>query len=204
MFILRSFYLVISLTVRPVAQRSRIFTIGHSIHPIGEFVDLLQAHGVQQLIDVRTIPKSRRNPQFNGQELAKSVEREHIVYRHLPSLGGLRHARKDSINTGWKNASFRGYADYMQSAPFEEGLSTLMEAAQSKTTVIMCAEALPWQCHRSLIADALLARGVQVEHIMSLPTASKSGRKLHEFTPFAKVEGSRVTYPALPLISADE
>lgn len=181
-----------------------ILTIGHSIHPIGDFVHLLHAHGVEQLIDVRTIPKSRRNPQFNREELAKSLEREHIAYHHFPDLGGLRHARKDSLNTGWKNASFRGYADYMQSAPFEEGLSGLIDAAKAKPTVIMCAEALPWQCHRSLIADALLARGVEVEHIMGLPAASKSGRKPHEFTPFAKLEGSRVTYPALPLISSKE
>ncbi|MBZ5632703.1 MAG: DUF488 domain-containing protein [Acidobacteriia bacterium] len=155
---------------------------------------MLRAHGVQQLVDVRTIPKSRRNPQFGQDQLAVSLEQHGIRYLHLPGLGGLRHARKDSINIGWKNASFRGYADYMQTAAFGENLAKLIELAATSPTVIMCAEAVPWRCHRSLIADALAARGIGVEHILSA-----TSRKTHTYTPFARVEGESVTYPGLPL-----
>jgi len=169
-----------------------ILTIGHSTHPIEEFVALLNAHDVRQLIDVRTIPKSRRNPQFNRDELAAALKRSKILYKHVPELGGLRHPRKDSINTAWQNASFRGYADYMQTQQFDESLRELMQEAATRRTAIMCAEAVPWRCHRSLIADALAARGVEVEHIMS-PTT----RKPHSFTPFARIEGQTVTYPGL-------
>jgi len=169
-----------------------ILTIGHSTHPIEEFVALLNAHDVRQLIDVRTIPKSRRNPQFNRDELAAALKRSKILYKHVPELGGLRHPRKDSINTAWQNASFRGYADYMQTQQFDQSLRELMQEAATRRTAIMCAEAVPWRCHRSLIADALAARGVEVEHIMS-PTT----RKPHSFTPFARIEGQTVTYPGL-------
>ncbi|PYT12180.1 MAG: DNA repair protein [Acidobacteria bacterium] len=169
-----------------------MLTIGHSTHPIEEFVALLNAHDVRQLIDVRTIPKSRRNPQFNRDELAAALKRSKILYKHVPELGGLRHPRKDSINTAWQNASFRGYADYMQTQQFDESLRELMQEAATRRTAIMCAEAVPWRCHRSLIADALAARGVEVEHIMS-PTT----RKPHSFTPFARIEGQTVTYPGL-------
>ena len=169
-----------------------ILTVGHSVHPIAEFLELLAAHDVEQLIDVRTIPKSRRNPQFNQDALAETLPRAHIRYRHMPGLGGLRHPRKDSINTAWQNASFRGYADYMQTPAFEENLNQLVQASTEGSTVIMCAEAVPWRCHRSLISDALLARGVHVEHIMS-----KTQRKPHAFTPFARIEGGQVTYPGL-------
>lgn len=155
---------------------------------------MLNANGIRQLVDVRTIPKSRRNPQFGQDELAASLEKGGIRYVHLPGLGGLRHARKDSINTGWKNASFRGYADYMQTAAFQESLAKLVELAAAGPTVIMCAEAVPWRCHRSLIADALTARGIQAEHILSA-----TSRKTHAYTPFARVEGESVTYPGLPL-----
>ncbi len=155
---------------------------------------MLAAHGVEQLIDVRTIPKSRRNPQFHTEALAASLAEQGIEYRHMPSLGGLRHARRDSINTGWKNASFRGYADYMQTPPFDEAVDELIERAAARRTAIMCAEAVPWRCHRSLIADALTARGIAVEHIMS-----KTSRKPHAYTPFARIVGSTVTYPGLPL-----
>jgi uncharacterized protein (DUF488 family) len=167
-----------------------ILTIGHSTHSLEEFLDLLKTHEVKQLADVRTIPKSRHNPQFNGGDLAKALRKNRIRYVHLPGLGGLRHPRKDSINTAWRNASFRGYADYMQTPEFQGGLKELMDLAGDRPTAIMCAEAVPWRCHRSLIADALLARGVPVEHIMS-----KSSRKSHTYTPFAKVEGERVIYP---------
>lgn len=169
-----------------------ILTIGHSTHPIEEFLALLNAHDVRQLIDVRTIPKSRRNPQFNRDELAAALKRSKILYKHVPELGGLRHPRKDSINTAWQNASFRGYADYMQTHQFDQSLRELMQEAATRRTAIMCAEAVPWRCHRSLIADALAARGVEVEHIMS-PTT----RKPHSFTPFARIEGQTVTYPGL-------
>jgi len=159
---------------------------------------MLEANGIRQLADVRTIPKSRRNPQFGQDQLAGSLEQRGICYVHLPGLGGLRHARKDSINTGWKNASFRGYADYMQTDAFSVSLTKLMDLAAAMPTAIMCAEAVPWRCHRSLIADALTARGIQVEHILSA-----SSRKPHAYTPFARVEGESVTYPALPLMEPD-
>jgi len=169
-----------------------LLTVGHSTHPIEKFVALLQAHGVEQLVDVRTLPKSRHNPQFNREALERSLHDSGIAYLHMPGLGGLRHPRKDSINTGWKNASFRGYADYMQTPAFEESLGRLVEAAAKRVTAIMCAEAVPWRCHRSLIADALTARGIEVENIMT-----ESSIKPHTFTPFVRVEGERVTYPGL-------
>lgn len=168
-----------------------IFTVGHSTHPIEVFLEMLAAHGIRQLADVRTIPQSRHNPQFSRDALAAALTARGISYRHLPGLGGLRHPRKDSINTGWKNASFRGYADYMQTPQFADGLRELLAFAAARPTAIMCAEAVPWRCHRSLIADALLARGVAVEHILS-----KAGSKPHAFTPFAKIDGETVTYPS--------
>jgi len=169
-----------------------VLTVGHSTHLIEKFVAMLKAHGVEQLVDVRTIPKSRHNPQFNSGSLDLSLQDAGIAYFHMPSLGGLRHPRKDSINTGWKNASFRGYADYMQTPAFAESLAELIEIASRRQTVIMCAEAVPWRCHRSLIADALIARGIGVEDILS-----ESSRKPHAPTPFAKLEEGKVTYPGL-------
>jgi uncharacterized protein (DUF488 family) len=174
-----------------------IFTIGHSTLPFEKFLEMLEAHGIQQLIDVRTIPKSRRNPQFGQDQLAAALEQHGVRYIHLPGLGGLRHARKDSINTGWKNASFRGYADYMQTPAFGESLTKLIGLAAAAPTVIMCAESVPWRCHRSLIADSLVARGIDVEHVLTA-----ASRKSHAYTPFARVEGESVTYPALPLIES--
>jgi uncharacterized protein (DUF488 family) len=165
--------------------------------PIEKFLEVLAAHGIRQLVDVRTIPKSRRHPHFGQDQLAPSLEQHGIRYIHLPGLGGLRHARKDSLNTGWKNASFRGYADYMQTPAFAENLSKLIEIAAGGPTVIMCAEAVPWRCHRSLIADALTARGIEVEHILTA-----TSRKAHKYTPFARVNGASVTYPALPLMES--
>ena len=167
-----------------------IFTIGHSTLPIEAFLGRLQAHGVERLVDVRTIPRSRHNPQFNSDALAAFLHHADIGYIHLPGLGGLRHPRKDSINTGWRNASFRGYADYMQTQEFEKNLARLVEIAGSDKIAIMCAEAVPWRCHRSMIADALTARGVSVEHIMT-----DTDRRPHTLTPFARVEARRVTYP---------
>ena len=169
-----------------------ILTVGHSTRPIEEFLSLLAAHGVEQLVDVRTIPKSRRNPQYNTEALAESLHAAHIQYRHMPGLGGLRHPRKDSINSAWQNDSFRGYADYMQTPPFEASLRELIDASKLHRTVIMCAEAVPWRCHRSLIADALLARGIEVADILTTKAA-----KPHTLTSFARVVGERVTYPGL-------
>jgi len=168
-----------------------IRTIGHSTRPVNVLIEMLEAHGVKRLIDVRTIPKSRYNPQYNRPELERSLSDAGIGYEHMRSLGGLRHPRKDSPNTGWRNESFRGYADYMQTAEFESALNALGHAAAHEAVAIMCAEAVPWRCHRSLIADALSARGYQVEHIMS---ATKSD--LHTMTSFARVEGTSVVYPA--------
>jgi uncharacterized protein (DUF488 family) len=167
-----------------------ILTIGHSTRPIEEFVGMLQAHGVERLIDVRTVPKSRYNPQFQSEALAASLKSAGIEYRHMPGLGGLRHARKDSTNTGWRNDSFRGYADYMETPEFERNLEELIGLSEEKRTVVMCAEAVPWRCHRSLIADALTARGIVAEHIMS-----GTDVRPHTLTSFARVEGFRVTYP---------
>ena len=175
-----------------------ILTIGHSTHPIDNFLGILAAHGVEQLADVRTIPKSRRNPQFNKDELEDALAVENIKYLHLPGLGGLRHPRKDSINTAWQNASFRGYADYMQTPDFEKNLRELLRYAGQHRTAVMCAESVPWRCHRSLIADGLAARGISVEHIMS-----KTTRRPHTFTPFAKIEGKKVTYPGLEDLAKD-
>lgn len=141
-------------------------------------------------MDVRTVPRSRHNPQFNRENLPASLEAAGILYRHMPGLGGLRHAAKDSINTGWRNASFRGFADYMQTDAFRESLEELIELASERPTAIMCAEAVPWRCHRSLIADALAARGIPVLEILSATNA-----RPHSMTPFAKVHGGEVTYP---------
>ena len=173
-----------------VADKLTVLTIGHSTRTIEEFLAILQAHGVQLLVDVRSIPKSRRVPQFNSDALAASLREKGIEYAHLVTLGGLRYAKKDSINTGWRNASFRGYADYMATQGFHDGLDRLLQVAKTKRTAIMCAEAVPWRCHRSLIGDALLVRGVQVEDIMSA-TSSRP----HEMTSFAKVEGLSIVYP---------
>ncbi|HUK19855.1 MAG TPA: DUF488 domain-containing protein [Bryobacteraceae bacterium] len=169
-----------------------LFTIGHSNRSLNDFLALLRAHKIELLADIRTVPKSRHNPQFNREALAESLPSAGIDYLHLPHLGGLRHPRPDSINLAWRNASFRGYADYMQTPAFETALEELLQAAAFRRTAIMCAEAVPWRCHRSLVADALLARGVPVEHILSASAANP-----HKLTPFAAVEGGKVTYPGL-------
>jgi uncharacterized protein (DUF488 family) len=168
-----------------------MMTIGHSNRPLEELIGMLQAHSVDLLVDVRTVPKSRYNPQFNTDSLPAPLRAAGIEYLHMPGLGGLRRARKDSINTGWRNDSFRGYADYMQTPEFDAALAELLRVSEGREAAVMCAEAVPWRCHRSMIADALTARGVAVEHIMS---AAK--RSPHKTTGFAHVEGTRVTYPA--------
>ena len=151
---------------------------------------MLKAHGVELLVDVRTVPRSRHNPQFNREVLPESLASAGIWYEHMPGLGGLRHPRKDSPNTGWRNLSFRGYADYMQTDEFVENLDVLQKLDQKQQVAIMCAESVPWRCHRSLIADALLVRGVAVHHIMSETKANA-----HQVNTFARVEGGRITYP---------
>ncbi|MBZ5577841.1 MAG: DUF488 domain-containing protein [Acidobacteriia bacterium] len=168
-----------------------MLTIGHSNRPLAEFLHILKAHGVEFLVDVRTVPRSRHNPQFNLDTLPLALEAERIGYRHMPGLGGLRHTRKDSPNTGWKNLSFRGYADYMQTEEFARSLELLLAVAPLAQAAIMCAESVPWRCHRSLIADTLTVRGVPVFHILS---ATKS--QPHRLTPFARVESTSITYPS--------
>jgi len=168
-----------------------LYTIGHSTRTIEEFLDLLAAHHIQELVDVRTVPKSRHNPQFGQDQLPPALAQAGIAYTHLKSLGGLRHPSGDSINLGWQNLAFRGYADYMATLEFQQGLQDLEEHAAKKTVAIMCAEALWWRCHRSLIADALTVQGWQVLHIQSRKTA-----KPHELTSFLKVEDGKLTYPA--------
>jgi uncharacterized protein (DUF488 family) len=167
-----------------------IYTIGHSTHAVDEFVGILHAYEIEMVVDVRTIPKSRHNPQFNKTELELELQRHGIEYLPLKELGGLRRANKTSMNMGWKNLSFRGFADYMQTDEFQQGIEQLIQLAQGKRIAIMCAEAVPWRCHRSLIGDALLVRGVRVEDIMT----EKSSQP-HKLTPWAKVEGIWITYP---------
>jgi len=170
--------------------RPTIWTVGHSTRPIAEFTDFLRAHEIRLLVDVRTIPRSRHNPQFNTDTLAESLRKTGLASLHMPALGGLRKARKDSINDGWRNVSFRGYADYMQTEEFQRALEELMAYSVDKDTAIMCAEAVPWRCHRSLIADALVSRGWDSRHIMSPEKAT-----LHVLTSFAHVEKGTLTYP---------
>jgi uncharacterized protein (DUF488 family) len=171
--------------------RPIIFTIGHSTRPIDVFIRLLKAHGVQRVIDVRTIPRSRHNPQFNRVQLSPALHRARIHYTHMPGLGGLRHSRADSANTAWRNASFRGYADYMQTLEFADSLARCIDLAKQERVALMCAESVPWRCHRSLIADALLARGIETSEI-----ASAVRTRPHELTPWVRVQGTQVTYPA--------
>jgi uncharacterized protein (DUF488 family) len=168
-----------------------IWTIGHSTRPIEELIELLTAHEIARLVDVRTIPRSRYNPQFNREALGNSLEQAGLRYAHEPKLGGLRKSRPDSINTGWKNASFRGYADYMQTDEFRTALDELMAASRKERIAIMCAEAVPWRCHRSLISDALVSRGWTVRHIM---TTKKT--EPHILTTFAKLDQGILTYPS--------
>lgn len=167
-----------------------VFTIGHSTRPVAEFIDIIKAYGIKKVADIRTIPKSRHNPQFNQDEIWESLKAAKIGYIHMKGLGGLRHALKDSQNTAWKNVSFRGFADYMQTGEFKDSLEKLVEEAKKRTIVVMCAEAVPWRCHRSLLGDALLVRGVQVMHIMNASSSIE-----HTLTPWAKVEGTKITYP---------
>lgn len=169
----------------------RIDTVGHSTRSLDELVELLRTFGVSTVVDIRTVPRSRHNPQFGQDALRSALRVRGLRYVHVPELGGLRRPRKDSPNDGWHNASFRGFADYMLTEDFEIGLEKLRALADGAHAALMCAEAVPWRCHRSLIADALTARGAKVEHITSRTRSTP-----HRLTPFALVEGPRVTYPA--------
>lgn len=172
-------------------RRLVVMTIGHSTRPIDEFIHLLRSHGVQRLVDVRTVPRSRHNPQFNREQLSSSLHSARLHYSYMPGLGGFRHARPDSVNSAWRNASFRGYADYMQTPEFHHHLGGLIALARREQVAVMCAEAVPWRCHRSLIADALLMRGIEVREI-----TSATSTRLHSLTPFARVNGTQIIYPA--------
>lgn len=168
-----------------------VYTIGHSTRPIEEFIDLLRRNGVTLLADIRTIPKSRRNPQYWHDALAESLANAGIDYIALPGLGGRRRAAKDSINTAWRNASFRGYADHMQTGEFADELGRLIDLSRERVTAIMCAEAVPWRCHRSLVADALVVRGIEVLDIIS-----ETSVRPHALRDWAHVDGTTITYPA--------
>ena len=174
-----------------MSSRPPVFTIGHSTRSVEEFIALLLAHHIELVVDVRTVPRSRRNPQFNRETLPHSLQAVGVAYEHAGALGGFRRPDRESANAGWRNASFRGYADYMQTAGFATAIETLMERAEHRRLVVMCAEAVPWRCHRSLIADALVARGISVEEIISTNRTQP-----HAMTSFAHVEGTAVTYPA--------
>jgi len=167
-----------------------VLTIGHSTRDLETFLGLLQAHEVTCVVDVRTVPRSRHNPQFDKENLPDALRAAGIAYEHMPGLGGLRHTRADSPNKGWRNASFRGYADYMQTDEFRKNLEALIVRASKDRVALMCAEAVPWRCHRSLVADALSVRGIPVEHILST-----SRPQSHKLTPWARVQGKRITYP---------
>lgn len=174
-----------------------VFSIGHSTRPLPELVAWLVAAGVRTLVDVRTIPRSRHNPQYNIEELRAALPRAGLRYVHMPALGGLRHTHASSPNTGWRNESFRGYADYMQTEAFATALHDLMTlGVDDGPLCVMCAEAVPWRCHRSLIADALTVRGVHVHHIIESP--STRAPSPHHLTPFARVQGTHITYPPEP------
>jgi uncharacterized protein (DUF488 family) len=167
-----------------------VYTIGHSTRPIDEFIDLLRLNGVELLADIRTIPKSRRNPQYWQDALEASLDAAGIGYVHLPGLGGRRRAAPDSVNTAWRNASFRGYADHMGTEEFAEEPQRLIDLSREQVIAMMCAEAVPWRCHRSLVADALVVRGIEVLDIIS-PTSVRP----HTLRDWARVEGTRITYP---------
>lgn len=175
-----------------MTKKTTVFTIGHSTSTLEQLIELLKAHGINCLVDIRTIPKSKRNPQFNLESLETYLPNSNIKYQHIKELGGLRHAAKDSINTAWQNPSFRGFADYMQTDKFAQALDNLIALAAIEQSAIMCAEGNPFRCHRILVADALTVRDVEVYHISSSKTTL-----LHQLTPFAKADGTRITYPGI-------
>jgi uncharacterized protein (DUF488 family) len=175
-----------------MAAMKVLYTIGYSTRGVNEFISLLLARRIERIIDIRAIPQSRYCPQFSQTALKMSLRKAKIGYRHLKDLGGLRHPVKDSVNTGWKNASFRGFADYMQTASFSRGIEKLEKLAREKKCAIMCAEAVPWRCHRSLIADAMTVRKWKVVHVMS-----KKSSRIHKRTAFLKVKKGKLFYEKL-------
>jgi uncharacterized protein (DUF488 family) len=168
----------------------KIYTIGHSTRTIDDFIAILNTYKINTVVDVRSIPYSRFNPQFNSDSLKESLNDSSIDYVHISSLGGFRDPVSNSVNTGWKNRRFRGFADHMQMRDFKRGLNKLVKLARDSNVVIMCSEALPWRCHRSLIADALIVRGIEVVDIYSINTIRK-----HSLTPWAVVNGHNIIYP---------
>ncbi len=169
-----------------------LWTVGHSTRTIEAFIGQLSGFEVELLVDVRTVPRSRRNPQFNTDSLPVALDPAGIVYRHEPDLGGLRKPRKDSPNSGWRNAGFRGYADHMHTDRFVTAIDALRVLLADRRCTVMCAEAVPWRCHRSLIADAMIVRDVEVRHIMGPGKFTA-----HRLTPFARTDGLRISYPGL-------
>ena len=167
------------------------YTIGHSTHSIDEFIELLKAYTITQLVDIRSVPGSRHNPQYGQAALQKSLTESGISYHYLKPLGGWKRGVSDEQNAGWRNASFRSYADYMQTPAFTAGINELLSLTDTTPTAIMCAEAVPWRCHRSLVADALTVRGIEVRDIMS-----KTNAPIHRLTSFAHIKGTTITYPA--------
>jgi uncharacterized protein (DUF488 family) len=176
----------------PRTMAEVIFSIGHSTRPLDQFVELLRAHGIHTLVDIRSIPRSRRNPQYDRVALQRAIEAVGLVYKHLPALGGHRRAHADSPNKGWLNPAFQGYADYMQTGEYEQGLCELLELNRAEGPLaLMCAEAVPWRCHRSMVADSLVARGTPVVHILGPGRA-----RAHRLNPMARMEGALLRYPA--------
>lgn len=173
------------------SENVRVYTVGHSTRSLDDFAALLKRYGITLLVDVRSIPRSRHNPHFNGDTLPAFLQTLEIDYLHLKALGGLRHSRADSPNSGWRNASFRGFADYMQTPAFEAGITEVLQLATQQTVALMCAEAVPWRCHRSLIADALVVRGTEVLDIYDLSHATS-----HTVHSMARVNGTAISYPA--------
>ncbi len=166
----------------------KLFTVGHSTRSLDEFLELLKREGVRHLVDVRAFPASRRYPHFSRENLGPSLAASGLGYTHFPELGGRRKPRPDSRNVQWRNEGFRAYADYMATSEFAAAIDRLLVLAEQETSAVMCAEAVPWRCHRNLIADAVAARGVQVFHVLDAATSR------HTITSFARVEGSRVRY----------
>lgn len=173
-----------------MAIAGKVFTIGHSTRSLEEFIEILKSFKIARLVDIRTITRSRHNPQFNQENFPSALRDAGIAYEHVQGLGGFRRAKPFSVNAAWRNASFRGFADYMQTSEFKKSLDSLVGSIGKERLALMCAEAVPWRCHRSLIADALLSRGINVRHILG-----PGQTRLHKLTPFARVEGDTVIYP---------
>ena len=174
------------------SQWPTVWTIGHSTRPISDFIQILKAHQISTLVDVRSFPGSRRYPQFNRSELSVSLAGEGIIYQHIPALGGRRKASPGSKNTAWRNSSFRAYADHMETLEFKQGIEKLRELASKSRTTVMCAEALWWRCHRSLIADYLKALGATVIHV-----SDEKQTVIHPYTSAARIVQGRLSYEGL-------